>query len=141
MDRAPRSTRAELLNRISETQDMLASGKPISDIVRFMSETHGISSRMTQRYITAVYRRWIKQREKNIDERYARHISMRYKLMNEEGVDKRTKLEIMRDIAKLEQMYVENVKVQSVNIDALKAEAEAIFNAPDDTRSDKTKPA
>jgi hypothetical protein len=29
----------------------------------------------------------------------------------EEGVDKRTKLEIMRDIAKLEQMYIETQKV------------------------------
>ena len=132
MDRAPRSTRAELLNRISETQDMLASGKPISDIIRYMAESHGVKRSTTEKYIKAVYRRWVKQREKNIDERYARHISMRYKLMNEDGVDKRTKLEIMRDIAKLEQMYVENVKVQSVNIDALKAEAEAIFNAPDD---------
>ena len=131
------ANKQKLEQRVLEISKKMLSGKATKEICRMMSLEWGVSERQIQRYISKAYKMWHKEYQKRLKSGLDYHMAIRMKLYEEAysgklvketkyekgrpvttegmvGQDFRLCLEIAKDIAKLEGLYVEkhDVKVE-----------------------------
>ena len=134
---AEKSDNKQFEERILEVSRQMLRGYPNKRICQNMSVEWDISERQVNRYIASAYRMWHKEYKKRLKAGLDYHMAMRMKLYEEaykgkaikvtkvkrgervtieriEDQDFRLCLEIAKDIAKLEGLYVEkhDVKVE-----------------------------
>jgi len=144
-----KSDKKQLEERILEVSRRMLSGWTSKKIVQYSSEKWGISGRQVEKYIAKAYIMWHKEYQKRLKSGLDYHMAIRMKLYEEaykgktiketrlekgkyitteKSVDQdfRLCLEIAKDIAKLEGLYVEK---HDVNV---KGEHRIIVEAPED---------
>ncbi|MFZ4412461.1 MAG: hypothetical protein ACOYOV_05195 [Bacteroidales bacterium] len=112
----PGSSLIENEKRIRSVQEWLMSGQCTTDIITQCVNLYGISSRQAYTYLKKAYKEFKKISEEQIEERRSFHIEARLKLYRDLK-DKNTSksaavaVDILKDIAKLEGLYVEKQEI------------------------------
>ena len=160
-----KSDKREFEKRILEVSRRMLSGWSNKKIIQYSAETWGIEERQTRKYISSAYSMWHKEYKKRLKAGLDYHMAMRMKLYEEaykgktikvtkvvkgnmvttektEDQDFRLCLEIAKDIAKLEGLYVEkhdvNLKGELKITDARQKFVDRINRIVARTREDKT---
>lgn len=127
-------SKQQLEERVLAVSRKMLSGFPTKKICRLMSSEWDVSERQIQRYISKAYTMWHKEYKRRLRAGLDYHMAMRMKLYEEaykgntikitkitkgkmvtiektEDQDFRLCLEVVKDIAKLEGLYIERQEV------------------------------
>ena len=107
------SNKVEMEKRILEVSGMLLSGLSTREILHFASQNWGISERQTKTYIRRCYTLWRRDFKKKRKAGLDYHLAKREVLYNKnfKRGDFNACLEIAKDEARLEGLYVERKEV------------------------------
>ena len=111
-----RTDKIELDKRVRSVQEWMMSGNSTSDIITQCMNKWDITERQSYTYISKAYKAFLKISEDTIEERRSFHIETRLKLfrdLRDKNINKSAAvaIDILRDIAKLEGLYVEKSEV------------------------------
>lgn len=112
-----RSTKAEKLKREAIVYKMLLTETPRPEICQFMTEKYRLSERQVDRYIKDAAEKLEKDISRKTKAGLSYHLSKRDLLFNRAYKDNNINLalSVLRDRAKLEGLYVENINLNSSN--------------------------
>ena len=106
----------EFAKRIRSVQEWLMSGVSTTDIITQCKNKWELSERQAYRYVKKAYEEFRKMSEEDIENRRSFHIEARLKLyrdLKDKNVNKSAAvaIDILRDIAKLEGLYIEKSEI------------------------------
>lgn len=109
-----KSSKVETDKRTRSVQEWMMQGHTTSDIVRQCTSNWSITPRQAYKYIRKAYEAFKESAEKDLEARRQFHIHSRLKIFRDLQGKNDSKpagvaLEILKDIAKLEGLYVEKV--------------------------------
>lgn len=109
-----KSSKIETDKRTRSVQEWMMQGHTTSDIVRQCTASWSITPRQVYKYIRKAYEAFKESAEKDLEARKQFHIHSRLKMFRDLRDKSSCKpagvaLEILKDIAKLEGLYVEKV--------------------------------
>lgn len=139
----PKADKLLKMQRVRQVQEWMLEGYLTPDIIKSCMAKWNIKEPMAFRYIREARQGFQAIRIKELEDRIAFHIAARLKLYN--GLEGKTKsngasvaLEILKDIAKVEGVYVERVEQTNThtninyNIELTPEEAQTIAKALED---------
>jgi len=109
-----RSDKVEMERRVRTVQEYILMDYPYADIVAQCIQKWGVCDRQAKRYIQDAYDSFKATLEKNFEKRLGFHLQRRMKLLRQLDPEERrtatgvrAELLVLRDIAKLEGLYIE----------------------------------
>ena len=110
------ANKVEKLKRIRVIQEYLIIGKNPKDIVTQVSSTWNITPRMAQYYVRKAFEEFKLMNQKDIESLLGYHVQARLKLLDwsmESDKRKPFALDVLKDLAKLQGLYVNKVDLTS----------------------------
>jgi len=112
-----KATNAVILQRVEEVLVIRLDGAQLHDIRRYASENNwGVSDRQLERYIEKADRLLIERRQKKWGRMKVMHLARREALYARalQAADYRTALAVLQDLAKLQEMYLDERELRTV---------------------------